>query len=91
MTDEEDRLYNTKNLPGLETEIDPYTGNAKNAQYKYADESNYSKSGNVFDYFDEEDLFNAINDKNTSLLRERIYKKGTKLDNLQQQRLNKSR
>ena len=91
MTEEEDRLYNTKNLPGLETEIDPYTGNAKNAQYKYADEPHFSKSGNVFDYFDEEDLFNAINDKNTSLSRERIYKKGTKLDNLQQQRLNKSR
>lgn len=60
MTDEEDRLYNTKNLPGLETEIDPYTGNAKNAQYKYADEPHYSKSGNVFDYFDEEDFIRNL-------------------------------
>lgn len=60
MTDDEDRLYNTKNLPGLETEIDPYTGNAKNTQYKYADEPHYSKSGNVFDYFDEEDFIRNI-------------------------------
>lgn len=60
ITDEEDRLYNTKNLPGLETEIDPYTGNAKNTQYKYADEPHYSKSGNVFDYFDEEDFIRNL-------------------------------
>lgn len=60
MTDEEDRLYNTKNLPGLETEIDPYTGNAKNTQYKYADEPHFSKSGNIFNYFDEEDFIRNL-------------------------------
>lgn len=56
--DEEDRLYNTKNLPGSETEIDPYTGNAKNAEYKYADEPNYTKSGNTIEYLDEDDIIN---------------------------------
>ena len=60
LTDEEDRLYNTKNLPGLETEIDPYTGNAKNTQYKYADEPHYSKSGNTIEYFDEEDFIRNL-------------------------------
>jgi hypothetical protein len=60
MTDEEDRLYNTKNLPGLETEIDPYTGYTKDSIYKYADEPHYSKSGNVFDYFDEEDFIRNL-------------------------------
>ena len=45
---------------GLETEIDPYTGNVKSSQYKYADEPHYSKSGNVFDYFDEEDFIKNL-------------------------------
>ena len=58
MTDEEDRLYNTKNLPGLETEIDPYTGYTKDSIYKYADEPHYSKSGNIIEYLDENDIIN---------------------------------
>ena len=58
MTDEEDRLYNTKNLPGLETEIDPYTGYTKDSIYKYADEPHYSKSGNTIEYLDENDIIN---------------------------------
>lgn len=60
MTDEEDRLYNTNNLPGLETEIDPYTGYTKDNIYKYAEEPHFSRSGNVFDYFDEEDFIRNL-------------------------------
>lgn len=60
MTDEEDHLYNTKNLPGLETEIDPYTGYTKDSIYKYADEPHYSKSGNILEYFDEEDFIRNL-------------------------------
>lgn len=60
MTDDEDRLYNTKNLPGLETEIDPYTGYTKDSIYKYADEPHYSKSGNILEYFDEEDFIRNL-------------------------------
>lgn len=82
MTDEEDRLYNTKNLPGLETEIDPYTGNAKNTQYKYADEPHYSKSGNTIEYLDENDLLQAIKDRDSIISGKRQYKKGSKLYNI---------
>lgn len=60
LTDEDQRLYNTNNLPGLETEIDPYTGYTKNSIYKYADEPHFSRSGNVFDYFDEEDFIRNL-------------------------------
>ena len=82
MTDEEDRLYNTKNLPGLETEIDPYTGNAKNAQFKYADEPHYSRSGNTIEYLDENDLLQAIKDRDSIISGKRQYKKGSKLYNI---------
>lgn len=60
LIDEDQRLYNTTELPGMETEIDPYTGYAKNSIYKYADEPHYSRSGNTFNYFDEEDFIKNL-------------------------------
>lgn len=82
LTDEEDRLYNTNNLPGLETEIDPYTGYTKDNIYKYADEPHYSRSGNTIEYLDENDLLQAIKDKDSIISGKRQYKKGSKLYNL---------
>jgi hypothetical protein len=79
LTDDDQRLYNTAELPGMETEIDPYTGYAKDSIYKYADEPHYSKYKNTIEYLDENDLLQSIKDRNTVISGKRQYKKSSDL------------